>query len=101
MTFARRQRTTRHLDFRAPNLDTISLAQAQRAAIQELLLPDRLDSSRLEAAVAGYQRKAKMEGRCSNDPVGHVGNNVSWNSPWNASDVGIERHNGESRVVLP
>jgi len=42
-------------------------------------LPDRLDSGGLEAAVAGYERKAEVEGRCGDDTVGHVGNNVARN----------------------
>lgn len=33
----------------------------------------------MEAAVAGYGRKAKVEGRGSDDAVGHVGNNVARN----------------------
>jgi hypothetical protein len=36
-----------------------------------------LDSGGLEAAVAGYERKAKVKGSRSDDAVGHVGNNVS------------------------
>ena len=42
-------------------------------------LPDRLDSGGLEAAVASYERKAEVEGRCGDDTVGHVGNNVARN----------------------
>jgi hypothetical protein len=33
----------------------------------------------LEAAVAGDQGQAQVQGRRCDDPVGHVGNNVSWN----------------------
>jgi len=36
-----------------------------------------LDSSGLEAAVAGDERKAKAEGSCCDDAVGHVSNNVA------------------------
>ena len=30
-------------------------------------------------AVAGYERKLKVEGSCSDNAVRHVGNNVAWN----------------------
>jgi hypothetical protein len=39
-----------------------------------------LDSSGLEAAVAGDERKAKIEGSCGDDAVGHVGDNVAGNA---------------------
>ena len=42
-------------------------------------LPNCLDSVGLEAAVAGYERKTGVEGRCGDDRVGHVGNNVARN----------------------
>jgi len=38
-----------------------------------------MDSGGLEAAVAGHERKVKMEGRRRNDAVEHVRNNVSRN----------------------
>jgi hypothetical protein len=38
-----------------------------------------LESGRLKPAVAGYERKAKVEGSCGDDAVGHVGNNVAGN----------------------
>jgi len=47
--------------------------------VQELSLPDCLDSGGMEAAVAGYEWKAEVEGSCCDDTVGHVGNNVSRN----------------------
>jgi hypothetical protein len=53
--------------------------------IRELLLPNRLDSGGLKAAVAGYERKAKMEGSCSDDAVGHeercLAAGVLWDTP--------------------
>ena len=51
--------------------------QRARAAFQGLSLPDRLESGRLKAAVAGYQREAKVDGSCGDDAVGHVGNDTS------------------------
>ncbi len=33
----------------------------------------------MKAAVAGYERKAKVEGSCGDNAVGHIGNNVAGN----------------------
>ena len=63
-------------------------------------LPDSLDSSGLEAAVAGDERKTKVEGGCRDDAVGHVGNNVAGNGSQGASDVVIERKDFECGIVL-
>jgi hypothetical protein len=57
--------------------------------------PDRLNSGGLKAAVAGDERQAKVEGRCGNDAVRHVGNNVSGYAFQGRSDVTVERNNPE------
>jgi hypothetical protein len=54
----------------------------------------------LEAAVTSYEREAKMEGSCSDDGVGHVGNSVAGNEPQGASDVVIKRKDFERGSVL-
>ncbi len=68
------------------------------ALSKELLLPDCLDSSGLEATVAGDQREAKVEGSCSDDAVGHVGNNVARNILEYVGYTGIHRCDEQSRI---
>jgi hypothetical protein len=58
-----------------------------------------LDSGGLEAPVAGYERKAKVEGSCSDDAVGHIGHDVAGNGSQGASNVVIERKDFEGRIV--
>ena len=54
----------------------------------------------MEAAVAGYERKAKVKGSCCNDAVGHVGNNVARNRAQGTSNVVIQWKDCESGIVL-
>jgi hypothetical protein len=57
-----------------------------------------LDSGGLEAAVAGYERKAKAEGSCSDDAVGHVGNNVAGDLRERVGYARIHRSDEQSGV---
>ena len=54
----------------------------------------------MEAAVAGYERNAKVEGSCCDDSVGHIGNKIAGDGSQGASDVVIERKNLKCRVVM-
>jgi len=58
-------------------------------------LPNCLDSGGLKAAVAGYEGKAEVEGRCGDDTVGHVGNNVARNIPERAGYPAV--HGGDEQ----
>jgi hypothetical protein len=64
------------------------------------MLPDRLDSSGLQAAVARNKRKTEVKGSRSDDAVGHIRNNVPRYGPQSAGNVVIERNNFERGTVL-
>src|SRR5208283_5776484 len=67
-----------------------------RHAFQGTLLPDGFDSSGLQTTIAGHEWKAQMEGRCSDDAVGHVGNSVSRNFLERVGYPGIHGCNDQS-----
>src|SRR5713101_5882270 len=70
------------------------------ALSKKLLLPDCFDSSGLETAVAGYEREVKVKGSCSDDAVGHVGNNVARNILERVGYTGIHGCDEESRICI-
>jgi hypothetical protein len=58
-----------------------------------------LDSSGLQAAVAGDERKAKMEGSRSDDAIRHVGNCLARNGSQGTSNGVIEWKDFEGWIV--
>src|SRR5208283_3850892 len=71
-----------------------------RHAFQGTLLPDGLDSSGLQTAIAGHKWKAQMEGRCSDDAVRHVGDEIARNTPERSGYLRIHRNYRESGILL-
>jgi hypothetical protein len=64
------------------------------------MLPDRLDSSGLQAAVARIKRKTEGKGSRSDDAVGNIRNNVPRYGPQSAGNVVIEWNDFERGTVL-
>src|SRR6266705_5232658 len=76
-------------DPRAASLGGFQLADPDAKAQRQS--PDRLNSGGLKAAVAGDERKAKVEGSCGDDAVRHVRNDGPRDFLKSVCDRGIHR----------
>ena len=65
-----------------------------------MLLPNRLDSGGLKAAVASDQWQAEVEGSRGDETVGHVGNNVARDFLERLGHVGVHRSDEQSGVWI-